>query len=406
MLNDPHAVAEPPPVDLTLNADLVSAMRGWRQDIHAHPELAYQEHRTAAFVADTLREAGVTDIRTGIGQTGILASLRRGNSDRAIMLRADMDALPMQETGDVPYKSRHDGVMHACGHDGHTSMLLGAACHLAAHGRFDGTVHLIFQPAEENERGAEAMIKDGLFGDLVGGRPVQGIFGMHNMPGLSAGHFRIRKGPIMAGFDGFDVTIKGVGGHSASPHDAVDPIPAAAALVQAAQTIVARHIDPLDAVALSITTIHGGTAINVIPEQVTLSGGIRALSEDARARAEDRFKTLCREIASAHGCRCEIDYRRNYPVLVNHDQQTEQALAAAQSLVGPDHAQAGCRPILASEDFAFYTNEVPGAFIFIGNGPGAGGCLLHNPHYDFNDAVLPLGAAYWVRLTESLLAAG
>lgn len=402
MLNCHEASATPPELDKgsRLDPSLIGAMQDWRRDIHAHPELAFNEHRTAALIAEKLRSFGLDAVREGYAETGVIGTLqgRRGEG-AAIALRADMDALPIHELNTCDHKSRYDGVMHACGHDGHTSMLLGAAAYLAQNRDFAGTIHFVFQPAEENEGGGRAMVEAGLFDDY----PVKAIYGMHNMPGLSAGEFRIRSGPLMASFDTVDIDIVGIGGHAAAPHFAEDPIPAAADFVSAAQTLVSRNIDPLQAAVLSITQIHAGDAYNIIPESVRLAGGVRALTEVTRQTLEKRLETLAQSIAEAHGCRAELTYERRYPPLINHKAETAQALAAAQSLVGTEKAMDGIDPVMGSEDFAFFLEHCPGAFIFIGNGPGAGGCMLHNPHYDFNDAILPIGAAYWVRLAQTVL---
>jgi hippurate hydrolase len=372
-----------------------------RRDIHAHPELAFQEHRTAELVAKRLEAAGIETHR-GIGRTGVVGLIRNGDSDRSIGLRADMDALPMQERNEFAHHSRHQGRMHACGHDGHTTMLLGAAEYLARHRNFDGTVVFIFQPAEEGDGGGREMIEDGIFERF----PMQQVFGMHNWPGLPAGTFAVHRGPVMASADRFDIDIAGHGAHAAMPHLGVDPVPAAAAMIQALQTVVSRVVDPLDAAVLSITKMQAGEAYNVIPDRARLTGTVRAFSREVQARVETTMQRICQGIAAAHGVNVNFQFKRGYPATINSADEADLCAEVARSVVGPEGVLTDQKPSMGAEDFAYFLQERPGAYVWIGNGPGEGGCMLHNPHYDFNDAVIPAGATYWVRLVERLLAAG
>jgi len=371
----------------------------FRRDLHRNPEVLYDLERTAARVADALRAAGVDEVVTGIGRTGVVGVIR-GRSDtrgRVIGLRADMDALPITEETGAPWASTKPGMMHACGHDGHTTMLLGAARHLAESRAFDGTVVVIFQPAEEGGAGAKAMIDDGLFERF----PVQEIYGMHNWPGLPVGHFAIRSGPIMASLDEIRIRVDGIGGHAAFPHSTVDPVTVTAALVQAVQTIVSRNVDPLKSAVVSITTIHGGDAFNIIPSTVTLTGTVRTLEEGVRDLVEKRLRKAVAGIADAFEAKAELDYIRNYPVTVNNSEQVEKAVRAAVEVSGAANVITDVPPSMVGEDFAFMLGVVPGAFIFAGNGPSAG---LHNPKYDFNDELIPYGCSYWTTLVRQLLA--
>ena len=385
--------------------DLIATLKGHqphlaaiRRDIHAHPELAFEEHRTAELVASRLEALGIETHR-GLGRTGVVGVIRAGTSPRAIGLRADMDALPITERNDFPHHSRHPGRMHACGHDGHTTMLLGAAEWLVQQGGFDGTVYLLFQPAEEGEGGAREMIEDGLFERF----PMESVFGMHNWPGLAAGHFAVHDGPVMACADRFDIEISGHGAHAAMPHQGVDPVVAGAALVQALQAIAGRILDPLDPVVVSVTQFHAGEAYNAIPERARLAGTVRAFRPEVRDRVEAAMQRICTGVAAAFGAPINCEYRRGYPPTIN-----TSAEAALCARVAVDVAGAGCvdtalRPSMGAEDFAYFLQERPGAYVWIGNGPGEGGCTLHNPHYDFNDAILAPGVAYWVRLAQTLL---
>ena len=379
-----------------------------RRDIHMHPELCYEEHRTAKVVADTLQGWGI-ETHTGIAKTGVVGVIKRGTSDRALMLRADMDALPMQEENQFEHRSRHDGKMHGCGHDGHTAMLLAAAQHLQTAGGFDGTVYLCFQPAEEGGAGGRAMIQDGLFTRF----PCEAVFGMHNWPGLPAGSFGVCAGPMMAAANGFKITVKGKGGHAAAPQDCADPVPALFAIGQSLQTILTRSKRPLDAAVLSITQVQaGGTVINVIPNTAWLGGSVRAYSTDVVDLIERRMKEIASNIAAAHGCEADVFFERRYPALVNTVAETEFCMNVMRDVVGDERALT-IEPAMASEDFAFLLQEKPGCYVFLGNGDGEhrmaghglGPCMLHNASYDFNDSLIPAGASYWVRLAQRYLAA-
>jgi len=382
--------------------DRREALVALRRDLHAHPELAYDEYRTSDVVAAFLQDLGI-EVHRGLAGTGVVGVLRKGSGNGGLALRADMDALPVRERNSFPHRSRHDGRMHACGHDGHTAMLLGAAEYLARHGRFDGRVVFIFQPAEETDGGARVMIEEGLFERF----PVETVFGMHNWPGLPAGQFAVRAGPVMACADQFDIRFIGQSAHAAMPQQGRDPIPAAAELVTALQTVVSRTLDPLDAAVLSVTRVNaGGEAYNVIPAEARLSGTVRAFRTEVQDRIEDTMRNLCNGIASAHGLEVELDYRRGYPPTVNSVAEADLCLTVLTGLVGADHVRTDLNPSMGAEDFAFMLHRKPGCYIWIGNGPGDGGCTLHNPHYDFNDDVLTLGSTYWVRLAESILQAG
>lgn len=372
-----------------------------RRDIHAHPETAFEERRTSDLVAEFLGAAGV-EVHRGLAGTGVVGVLRAGGSDRSIGLRADMDALPIEEQNLFPHRSRHEGRMHACGHDGHTAMLLGAAEYLAATRNFDGTVVFIFQPAEEGEGGARVMIEQGLFERC----PVQSVFGMHNWPGLPAGQFAIMPGPMMASADQFDITVKGHGAHAAMPHQGADPVIAASALLQALQTIASRTLDPLDAAVLSVTRFHAGDAYNVIPDRAVLGGTVRAFRPEVQDQVETAMERICSGIAASFGVQVELDFRRGYPATVNSTVEADVCLRVATELVGRDRVRTDLRPSTGAEDFSYMLRTRPGCYVWLGNGMGEGGCMLHNPHYDFNDDILPLGASYWVRLTEYLLARG
>ncbi|MDQ7989126.1 MAG: M20 aminoacylase family protein [Candidatus Dactylopiibacterium sp.] len=375
------------------------ALAAFRRDIHAHPELAYEETRTAALVAEALERCGI-EVHRGIGQTGVVGVLRRGDSTRRIGLRADMDALPIEEANDFSHRSQHAGRMHACGHDGHTTMLLGAAEYLAASGRFDGTVVFIFQPAEEGRGGAAAMLADGLLERF----PVDEVYGMHNWPGMRVGRFGVAAGPVMASADRFDITITGHGGHAAMPHLTRDPLVAGAALVNAVQTIVARTLDPLDSGVVSVTRFQAGDAYNVIPHQARLSGTTRALRAEVRAALREGVERLCAGIAAAYGVSIEATFNEGgYPPTVNTAAQAQVCREVAGALVGEENVAWNRPPSMGAEDFSFFLEQRPGCYVWIGNGPGESGCTLHNPRYDFNDDSLVIGASYWVRLAERLL---
>ncbi len=369
-----------------------------RRDIHAHPELAFAEYRTADLVARHLESLGIETHR-GIGGTGVVGVVRGGRGLRAIGLRADMDALSITERNDFAHRSTIAGCMHACGHDGHTTMLLGAAEALVAHPDFDGVAYLVFQPAEEGEGGARAMIEDGLFDRF----PMESIFGMHNWPGMPAGHFAVHAGPVMASADRFDIRILGVGAHAAMPHLGVDPVVAGAALVQAAQGIVSRTLDPLDSAVISITQFHAGEAYNVIPDRAVLSGTVRAFSPAVQGQVEAALRRLCDGVAASHGLAVEFEYRRGYPPTVNTAAEAGVCAEVVRRVAGADNLATDARPSMGAEDFAFFLQHKPGAYVWVGNGPGEGGCMLHNPNYDFNDDILPSGVAYWVELVRTLL---
>ena len=374
-----------------------------RRDIHRHPELAFEEHRTAALVADKLEGWGYAVAR-GIGGTGVVGTLVRGHSTRRLGIRADMDALPIDEASGVGWASVQAGVMHACGHDGHTAMLLAAARHLAEHGVFDGTLHLIFQPAEEGGGGALRMMADGLFERF----PCDAVFAMHNMPGIEQGRLVLREGAAMASSDYATITVTGQGGHGAMPHRAADPIVAAASIVMALQTVVSRNVDPLQPAVVTVGALHSGKANNVIPASATLELSVRALDRDVRATVERRVKAVVAAQAESFDVQAQIDWRPGYAVLVNTPAETAFAREVATELVGAERVTPQGPPLTGSEDFAFMLERVPGSYVLIGNGtgsgPGAGGCMVHNPGYDFNDDNIATGSAYWVLLAERFLA--
>ncbi|MDM0070982.1 MULTISPECIES: M20 aminoacylase family protein [unclassified Variovorax] len=375
---------------------------GLRRDIHHHPELAFDEHRTSALVAEKLQAWGY-EVERGLGGTGVVGRLVRGDGRRRLGLRADMDALPIDEATGLGYASCNAGVMHACGHDGHTAMLLAAARHLAERGRFSGTLNLIFQPAEEGGGGAVKMMEDGLFDKY----PCDAIFAMHNMPGMPQGRLVLREGPTMASSDYATVTLTGVGGHGAMPHRAADPVVAAASIVMALQTVVSRNVDPLQMAVVTVGAIHAGKANNVIPQQATLEISIRALDREVRATLERRVKALIAAQAESFGVRAQVDWRPGYAVLVNTPEETAFAREVALELVGADQVTLQGPALPGSEDFAFMLEKLPGSYLFIGNGDGdsAGACMVHNPGYDFNDDNVAIGSAYWALLTERFLAA-
>ena len=379
-------------------AAIADEIAGWRRDFHEHPELRYEERRTARKVAETLKTVGVDEIATGIGRTGVVGVIR-GRSDRSgrvIGLRADMDALPIEEATDVPYRSKTPGVMHACGHDGHTAMLLGAAKYLAETRNFDGTAVVIFQPAEEGGAGAKAMIEDGLLDRWN----IQEVYGMHNLPGLPVGQFAIRPGPLMAAADRIRIEVEGRGAHAARPHESVDTVLVACAIVQAVQSIVSRNVDPLDAAVVSITMVQAGFTDNVIPQTALLVGTARTLRPEIRDLVERRLREIVEGTAALHGAQAKLTYLRDYPVVVNHAQETSFAAKVAAEIVGQEKVETNILPIMGGEDFAFMLNERPGAFIFAGNGDSAG---LHNPAYNFNDDLIPVGVSYWARLVETAM---
>ena len=383
-------------------ADFHDDMTAWRRDIHAHPETAFEENRTADVVAGKLESFGI-EVHRGLAKTGVVGRLRAGRSPNAIGLRADLDALNLLEKNDVDYRSKHDGKMHACGHDGHITMLLGAARYLAETRNFDGTVHFIFQPAEEGGGGGRVMVEEGLFEQF----PCTAVYGMHNWPGMPQGRIGVRTGAMMASADLFEIHIRGRGGHAAMPHYAIDPVVVGAQMVNALQTIASRTNDPLDSVVVSVTQFHAGTADNVIPDEAVLSGTCRALSPEGRDMIERRMRETVEGIAASHGIAAELDYRRNYPVLVNTAEETQKAARAAAKVVGEANVAVDDPPVMGSEDFAFMLQAKPGSYVWIGNGVGEeGGCMVHNPHYDFSDEILPVGASYWATLVEQELARG
>lgn len=382
------------------NADVqgdLSEISEWRRQLHQVPELNYDVFKTAAFVAGKLREFGCDEVVEGIGRTGVVGVIKGNGAGRTIGLRSDMDALPIFEETNLPYRSTTPGQMHACGHDGHMAMLLGAARRLARSRDFSGRIVVVFQPAEEGGAGGRAMVQDGLMERFA----IDEIYGMHNMPGMPIGKFAIRPGPFMAATDTFDITVTGRGGHAAKPNDTVDPVVIAAQIVIGLQTIISRNVDPVKAAVISVTRIRGGDAYNVIPQAVTLSGTCRSLLPEIRDLIEVRLGEVARGIAAAHGAVAEVRYSRNYPVTVNHASQTDHAIRAARAVVGEAAVEANRAPLMGGEDFAYMLEKRPGAMIFTGNGDSAG---LHHPAYDFNDHAIGPGVAYWDRLARDRLA--
>ncbi|MGA7803460.1 M20 aminoacylase family protein [Bradyrhizobium sp.] len=382
-------------------ADLQPDIQAWRRDIHAHPELLYDVHRTAAFVADRLREFGCDEVATGLGKTGVVGVIKgkkpAGAGDiKVIGLRADMDALPIEEATDLPYASRTPGKMHACGHDGHTAMLLGAARYLAETRNFAGDAVVIFQPAEEGGAGAAAMIRDGLM-DRFG---IEQVYGMHNGPGIPVGSFAIRPGPIMAATDAIDIRIEGHGGHAARPHKCIDTVMAGAQLVMALQQIVSRNVDPLESAVISMCEFHAGNARNVIPQTAELRGTVRTLTPEVRELVEKRVREVVAGVAQVTGTRIDLVYERGYPVTVNHAAQTDLAIRIAKDVAGEANVHETA-PLMGAEDFSYMLEARPGAFIFCGNGDSAG---LHHPAYNFNDEAIVYGTSYWIKLVENTLA--
>lgn len=384
-----------------------SELQQIRRDIHAHPELCYEEQRTSDLVAAKLTEWGIPVVR-GLGVTGVVGIIKNGTSARAIGLRADMDALPMQELNSFAHASRNAGKMHACGHDGHTAMLLGAAHYLSRHRNFDGTVYLIFQPAEEGGGGAKRMIEDGLFDKY----PMDAVYGMHNWPGIPVGEFGVVPGPMMASSNEFRVVVKGKGAHAAQPHRGVDPVMVAVQVAQAWQTIVSREKNPLDTAVLSITQIHAGSATNVIPDEAVLVGTVRTFTTPVLDLIERRMEEIAKGVAAGFNASIDFSFKRNYPPLVNHAKETVFAIEAMKAVVGAGKVDANVEPTMGAEDFAYMLQAKPGCYVFIGNGEGdhraaghgLGPCQLHNGSYDFNDQLLPIGASFWVKLAEMALA--
>ena len=371
-----------------------------RRDIHAHPELAFEEHRTSKLVAQKLRDWGY-EVTTGLGGTGVVGTLRRGQGGKSLGIRADMDALPITEQGSADWKSTVPGKMHACGHDGHTATLLAAAHAIAQDVRFEGTLHLIFQPAEEGAGGAVKMMADGLFEQF----PCDAVFALHNMPGVEAGHFVFRSGPSMASSDDVFITLKGMGGHGAMPHKSIDTLVAASSIVMALQTIVARNVNPLQTAVVTVGSLQAGQANNVIPEEATLKLSVRALDPRVRVLLRQRILELVDLQARSYGVEARIDWREGYAVLVNSPEHTAFAVDVATKLFGNDRVTPNGPPLTASEDFAFMLEKVPGCYLFVGNGgPGsAGACMVHNPGYDFNDDLIEPGAAFWIKLVSEFL---
>ncbi|MEO3389235.1 M20 aminoacylase family protein [Mesorhizobium sp. CAU 1741] len=379
-------------------AEMHDEVTEWRRHLHTIPELLYDLHQTSAFVEDKLRSFGCDEVVPGLGKTGVVGIIKGNLGDGpTIGLRADMDALPLDEITGKPHASQTPGKMHACGHDGHTAMLLGAAKYLAETRNFKGSVAVVFQPAEEGGAGAKAMIDDGLM-DRFG---ISRVFGMHNMPGLPVGQFAIRPGPIMAATAEFTITIKGRGGHAAMPHGTIDPIVIASQMVMALQTIAARTTDPIDSIVVSVTKFHAGDAYNIIPQTALLAGTIRTLRTEVGEKARERMRAICEGIAAANGATVDVHIDVNYPVTYNDPGETDFAIDIARDVAGEPGVHTGVNPVMGGEDFSYMLEVRPGAFIFAGNGDTAN---LHNPSYDFNDELIPHGISYWVRLTETALA--
>ena len=390
--------------------DLQPELARIRRDIHAHPDLGFEESRTAELVAAKLAEFGC-EVHRGLARTGVVGTLRRGNAPRSIGrrgnapgsigLRADMDALPIQERNDFAHRSTHDGKMHACGHDGHTAMLLGAAKYLAETRNFEGAVHFIFQPAEEGQGGGRVMVEEGLFDKF----PCDAVFAMHNKPGLPLGHMATRPGPLLASSDSWDIRIEGRGSHAAHPHLGIDPLVIGAQIVLALQTIVSREVDPIESAVVTVGFMKGGTTYNVIPDALHIGGTTRSFRPEVQDLLERRIGEIARGVTATHGATATLDYRRRYPPTVNHAAEAAFAADVAAEICGADKVSRSYPPTMGAEDFSYMLNQRPGAMVWLGNGPGEGGCLLHNPHYDFNDEALPIGASFFARLAERFLAA-
>lgn len=388
-------------MNLTFLPELATRIATLRRDLHAHPELAFEETRTASVVAAHLKKLGL-DVFEGIAKTGVVARLKLGDSPRAIGLRADMDALPLPELNGFPHRSRHEGRMHACGHDGHTAMLLGAAEALSLlrdTNNFDGTVYFIFQPAEEHEGGGRVMVEEGLFERF----PMQMVFGLHNWPGLPTGSIAVTEGPVMAGADRFEIAINARGAHAAMPHQGTDAILAGADLVQAFQSLVSRATDPLDSAVVSVTRFHAGHADNILPERAVLGGTVRSFRPELQDALEAGLARICTGIETTHRVRIELHYERGYPPTINAAEPSIICREVARQVVGGDHVLTNLKPSMGAEDFAYLSRVVPGCYVWLGNGPGEGGCMLHSPHYDFNDTIIATGIRYWVRLVEKTL---
>ncbi|MFO0917874.1 MAG: M20 aminoacylase family protein [Planctomycetaceae bacterium] len=383
--------------------ELHEEMTAWRRDLHAHPQTAFEETYASEFVARELARVGIA-VHRGLARTGVVGTLvgkREGRGAvQSLGLRADIDALDITEQNDVSYKSQFPGKMHACGHDGHTTMLLGAAKYLAETRNFAGTVQFIFQPAEENEGGGKVMVDEGLFRKF----PVDAVFGMHNWPGMAVGEFAVRTGPMMAAFDIFEITVTGQGAHAAMPHLGIDPIVVASEVVSALQTLVSRNANPLDELVVSVTQFHAGDTWNVIPPTAVLRGTVRTFRKEVQDMAEAGMRRIVQHVCAAFGATGETRYERRYPATVNSSRETEWSATAAEEVVGRDRVHHDLPPCMGGEDFSFMLQEKPGSYVWIGNGPAENGRMLHNPRYDFNDEILPLGASYWARLVETLLA--
>ena len=384
--------------------NIIPEIRSWRHTLHAHPELGYEEKWTSDFVADKLQSFGI-EVHRGLGGTGVVGILKGldansgGGGNKAIGLRADMDALPMTEENDFPYKSKFDGRMHACGHDGHTAMLLGAAKLLASRNNFDGTVYFIFQPAEEGGGGGLAMINDGLFEQF----PMDSVWGMHNWPGMEEGTVAVHKGSVMAAADRFEVTVNGNGGHAAMPQATNDPVLAVTAIIQALQQIVARKQNPLDAVVVSVTQINAGSGFNIIPQKANFIGTIRTVNPSTRIEVHKQLTQICEATALAYGCVADVSVIKGYPVTINDIESSDKAIEVASSLFGKNGVKTNLTPSMGAEDFAYMLEKTPGAYIWLGAGEGKSGCMLHNTKYDFNDKILPLGISYWEKLVKTEL---
>jgi len=404
-MNETSSASDNAAQPFKLNPADVQAIATLRRDIHAHPEICFQEQRTSDLIAKTLTDWGIP-VHRGLGTTGVVGIVKNGSSSRAIGLRADIDALPITERNTFAHASVNSGKMHACGHDGHTAMLLAAARHLSRERKFDGTVYLIFQPAEEGGGGAREMIKEGLFERF----PMQAIFGIHNWPGLPAGQFALSSGPVFASSNEFKITIRGNGAHAAMPHNGIDPVPVACQMVQAFQTIISRNKRPIDPGVISVTMIHAGEATNVLPESCELQGTVRTFTLEVLDMIERRMRQIAEATCQAFDATCEFQFRRNYPPTINHSKETEFARTFLSAFVGAHNVQA-FEPAMVAEDFSFFLLEKPGCYFLIGNGDGdhrvgghgAGPCMLHNPSYDFNDDLIALGGSMWVRLAETWL---
>ena len=387
-----------PPTLPLLELPFLAELTALRRDIHAHPELAFNENRTADIVARELERYGL-EVHRAIAKTGVVGVLRAGTSSRMLGLRADMDALPLCELNEFPHHSKHQGKMHACGHDGHTAMLLGAARYLADNPDFDGIAVFIFQPAEESEGGAAVMIEDGLFEHF----PVEAVFGLHNWPGIPVGQMMAMPGPVMAGTCAFEISVRGHGCHAAMPHQGIDAIVTGSQLVQALQTVVSRTLHPCESAVVSVTQFHAGEAWNIIPEEVILRGTIRTFKPEIQEAVERAIERLCSGIAAANGAQINVHFDHRYPPTVNSPAEAKFCQQVAAEVFGADKVLTDILPSMGAEDFAYMLNEKPGCYVWLGNGPGTGGCTLHNPHYDFNDELLTLGASYWVNLVRRWL---